>query len=83
LTSSWDLAAPGSSQRALFGGLDRERGDALMGALDRVNARWGRGTLRPATAGFEQSRAAWDTKFEMRSPRYTTRLNELPQMAGR
>ena len=38
---------------------------------------------RPATAGFERSRAAWDTKFEMRSPRYTTRLDELPRVAAR
>ena len=72
-----DLVPPDVAQRALFGGFDRERGGALMDALDAINTRWGRGTLRPAAAGFERSRAAWDTKFEMRSPRYTTRLDEV------
>lgn len=72
-----DLVAPGSSQRALFGGFDRERGEALMDALDAINSRWGRGTLRPAAAGIERQKRSWATKFEMRSPRYTTRLDEV------
>ena len=77
-----DLVSPERSQRALFGGFDRERGEALMGAMDAVNARWGRGTLRPAAAGFERARVAWDTKFEMRSPRYTTRLDEVMSVSA-
>ncbi len=47
-----------------------------MNALDACNARFGRGTVAPASAGF-WPRRAWSTKFEMRSPRYTTQLNEL------
>ena len=31
----------------------------------------------PMTVGNSAARA-WATKFEMRSPRYTTRLDELP-----
>jgi DNA polymerase V len=46
-----------------------------MIALDAVNARWGRNMLRPASAGFERQRGRWDTKFETRSRRYTTRLD--------
>jgi DNA polymerase V len=66
-----------ASQRALFGGFDRERGAALMGALDACNRRFGRGTVVPASAGMP-SRRGWSTAFSMRSPRYTTRLAELP-----
>ena len=36
-----------------------------------------RGTVVPGSTGFAPRRD-WSTKFEMRSPRYTTRLNELP-----
>jgi hypothetical protein len=35
------------------------------------------GTVVPTAGGFEKSRT-WSTKFEMRSPRYTTSVAELP-----
>ncbi len=74
-----DLVPLAASQRAMpgLGQLDREHGAALMAALDACNARFGRGSVVPAAAGFAQARA-WSTKFEMRSPRYTTRIDELP-----
>ncbi len=74
-----DLVPLAASQRALpgLGRLDRERSGRLMAAMDAINARHGRGTLVPASAGFAPARR-WATKFEMRSPRYTTRLDELP-----
>ena len=71
-----DLVPLAGSQRALIGALDREAGGALMAALDQCNKRWGRGTVVPGAAGFAPRRT-WSTKFEMRSPRYTTRLEEL------
>ncbi len=72
-----DLVPLKTSQRALIGGFDRERGGALMDAVDACNRRFGRGSVVSASAGQEKARA-WATKFEMRSPRYTTRLDELP-----
>lgn len=51
------------------------RGDALMAALDRVNAKWGRGTLTPAAAGIQRP---WSMRQNRRSPRYTTSWSELP-----
>ena len=60
-----------------LGQFDRDRGAALMAAVDACNARFGRGTVVPGATGFAQRRS-WSTKFEMRSPRYTTRLAELP-----
>ena len=77
------MVPPAASQRALpgLGRLDRERGAALMAALDASNGRFGRGAVVPASAGFAPRRD-WSTKFEMRSPRYDTGLDELPVVAA-
>ena len=72
-----DLVRLDGSQRTLIGGMDRERSGRIMAALDACNRRWGRGSVVPAAAG-TPSKRAWATKFEMRSPRYTTRMDELP-----
>ena len=78
-----DLVPLATSQRALIGAFDREQSAALMKALDACNRRWGRGAVVPASAGFAPRRN-WSTKFEMRSPRFTTRVDELPVVgAGR
>ncbi len=78
-----DLVPLAESQRALpgLGRLDREKSAALMQAVDECNRRFGRGTLVPGLAGVVPARRGWTTKFEMRSPRYTTRLAELPVLA--
>ena len=62
-------------QRSLLAAIDRDRRDRLMQALDEVNRRHGRGTLYPAALGVGRR---WATKFEQKSPCYTTRLDELP-----
>jgi len=49
----------------------------LMAAMDACNVRFGRGAVVPARAGLTEKRT-WSTKFEMRSPRYTTQVTELP-----
>ena len=74
-----DLVPLADSQRALPGmdlG-DRATSASLMAALDACNRRFGRGTVVTGAAGFPSKRG-WSTKFEMRSPRYTTTLDELP-----
>ena len=48
-----------------------------MGALDAVNARYGRGTLR---AGGTAPAAPWGMRQGNLSPRYTTRLGELMEV---
>jgi DNA polymerase V len=53
----------------------REKSTKLMAALDAVNDIWGRGTLRTGAAGFNHH---WAMRSENRSPRYTTKWNELP-----
>ncbi|CAX23500.1 protein of unknown function [Methylorubrum extorquens DM4] len=72
-----DLMPFEASQRALIGGLDRERSRPLMDALDDCNRRHGRGSVVLASSGWAKARS-WSTKFDMRSPRYTTRIDELP-----
>lgn len=72
-----DLMRMEDSPRALIGQMDRERSGQLMAAIDACNARWGRCAVVPARAGVADRRA-WSTKFEMRTPRYTTQVSELP-----
>ena len=74
-----DLVPFAWSQRALpgFGAAEPARSAALMTVLDACNARFGRDAVVPGSTGFAPRRD-WSTKFEMRSPRYTTRLDELP-----
>ena len=62
-------AAPGDASE------NAGRGGRLMDVLDRVNARWGRDTLFPASAGIARP---WDMRQTRRSPRYTTSWEELP-----
>ncbi|RYE88823.1 MAG: Y-family DNA polymerase [Hyphomicrobiales bacterium] len=77
-----DIVPLEASQRALIGSLDRERSGRLMEALDACNAKHGRGAVFSAAAGIARQRNAWITKFDMRSPRYTTRLEEVPTIAA-
>ena len=66
-------------QLDLFDTRDRNRDRRLMRALDTVNARMGAGALTFAAAGIERP---WKTKFNKRSPRYTTRWEELARVGG-
>ena len=62
----------------LIDAFDRESSAKLMGALDACNRRFGRGTVILASTGLERQRKRWDTRFAQRSPRYTTRVDEIP-----
>lgn len=45
-----------------------------MQALDAVNVRYGRGTLRPLATGIARP---WATRHDRLSRRYTTRIEEI------
>jgi DNA polymerase V len=66
----------------LFDTRDHARIRRLMLTMDRINREHGRGTMRIASAApfeFTPGRTvAWRGKCERRSPRYTTRWDELP-----
>lgn len=71
-----DLSPWASRQPSLFddpAALARRR--KLMATMDRINAEFGRGVIRLASAG---TRPAWVMRQDQRSPRYTTRWDELP-----
>lgn len=53
---------------------ERARSDELMRTLDAINARFGRDMIRPLSTGIEQP---WKMRQSWRSPRYTTRWDEL------
>jgi DNA polymerase V len=61
-------------QTHLFDQHDRKRSQRLMAALDVINTQWGSGTVRYAAVGL---RPPWITRCGRRSPRYTTRWEEL------
>lgn len=69
-----DLRPPAEAPAALFAA-PRPGSDALMRAVDGRNARYGRNTVFPAAMGIERG---WKLKGEHHSPRYTTRLADLP-----
>ncbi len=49
----------------------------LMDAIDQLNQRFGRGTLKLASAGAPRARKLWAMKQESKSPSYTTNWLEL------
>jgi len=60
----------------LQGHADRDAKAELMSAVDRLNKRYGSGTVWHASES--RARAAWQSKREHRSPRFTTNWAELP-----
>lgn len=52
----------------------------LMRAMDAVNARYGRNMLAPAGVTYQRP---WSLKQDLRSPRWTTRLDEVPTVVAR
>ena len=69
-----DLRRREDAPRTLFEAED-PRAAALMRAMDELNARYGRHTVFPAAMGIRRS---WRQRAEHCSPRYTTRLSDLP-----
>lgn len=65
---SQDLFEPMSTEAC-------QKKDALMQAIEGVQKRYGRGSLRLAAEGFVQP---WSMKSEQKSPNYTTSWQELP-----
>jgi DNA polymerase V len=71
-----DICSKDAVQANLFDTIDRKKHQALMNALDGINERYGRNTLKYACMG---DSAAWQIKQERLSPCYTTRLSDFPK----
>jgi DNA polymerase V len=65
---------PARQQAGMFATRDGAKSARAMAALDAVNARFGRGTLRPAATGMFK---AWAGRQSRHSPRYTTHAGEM------
>jgi len=63
-------------QAALWSELEREKRAKVWKVVDSLNANLGRDTVRVLSTG--PTVAAWKLKAEHRSPRWTTRWEELP-----
>ncbi|OQW86050.1 MAG: DNA polymerase V subunit UmuC [Rhodoferax ferrireducens] len=66
-------------------GTDADHGQAhyvdktqLMSAMDGLNRRYGRGTLKLASAGLAGDKRIWSMKQQRRTPGYTTCLADMP-----
>jgi DNA polymerase V len=74
-----DLQPAASQQRSLDleGEVHANRGQ-LMAVLDRLNRRYGQGTLRMASAGLTAGHQTWAMQQAHRTPAYTTCWADLP-----
>lgn len=69
-----DIVADAERQQSLMLGIDDERRTRLMEAVDQINRRHGRHTVRPLAMGRRQR---WEMKRGQLSDRYTPRLDEV------
>jgi DNA polymerase V len=69
-----DLCQRGQFTDDLFAELQPSAAEKVMGVLDAVNGRWGRGTLRPARVPVTPH---WGMKQALKSPNYTTSWQQL------
>ena len=69
-----NLCQPGEYTEDLFVTSQPGSSTRLMGVLDEINQRWGRGTLRSASV---PTNPDWGMRREMMSQSYTTRLDQL------
>ena len=47
----------------------------LMASLDKINKAYGKQSIQYAGMGLKKN---WQTKADLKSPRYTTRIDEVP-----
>ncbi|RCN12911.1 DNA polymerase V subunit UmuC [Pseudomonas aeruginosa] len=69
-----DLRQPGEFTGDLFAAVQSERATKAMAVMDSINAKWGRGTVRP---GGVPSGPDWGMRWELMSQSYTTSLQQL------
>lgn len=73
-----DIGPAGAVQGELdLFGIGEERSE-LMSAIDGINAKFGKGAIRVASAGAGDRRRDWQMRQELRTPHYTTRLEDIP-----
>ncbi len=79
----YDFVPASQLQTDLLGIVDvvgHSRAQQRMAAVDRINRRYGRQTIRLAA---EELGNAWEPKHDLRSPRYVSNWNELPKVSAK
>lgn len=74
-----DLSQRGELTPDLFAPKPRPGADQLMAAIDRINLKEGRGSIR---IGRIPEKTKWAMRRDMLSPRYTTQWDELIGVRG-
>ncbi|OWJ98223.1 DNA polymerase V subunit UmuC [Pseudomonas sp. A46] len=69
-----DLRQPGEFTGDLFAPVQSERATQAMAVMDAINARWGKGTMRPGGVPVSPD---WGMRRELMSQSYTTKLDQL------
>ena len=69
-----DLRQPGEFTGDLFAPVQPERATKAMAVMDAINAKWGRGTVRPGGVPAEPD---WGMRRELMSQSFTTRIDQL------
>jgi DNA polymerase V len=69
-----DLRQPGQFTYDLFAQSQPAAAEKVMGVLDEINQRWGRGTLR---TGSVPATPDWGMRREMMSQTFTTSFDQL------
>lgn len=64
----------------LFASSQPANSEKVMAVLDSINAKWGRGTLRP---GVVPAVPAWSMRRELMSQSFTTRVDQLWRVSAR
>ena len=72
---AFHLTPAGSHQESLFAPQGKD--DTLSPVMDDLNRQYGDGTLKYLAEGLG---SRWRAKQDSRSPRYTTRWDELPMV---
>lgn len=69
-----DIVADAKIQQSMLARIDSERRARLMEAVDGINRKHGRHTVRPLAVGYERD---WEMSRGRLLARYTTRLSEV------
>ncbi|AKD05360.1 Y-family DNA polymerase [Pontibacter korlensis] len=69
-----EIIPEGQVQLDLLDTVNREKHSQLMGVVDRLTDRFGRGMVKVAAQGTDNT---WKLKSEFKSPCYTTRISDL------
>jgi DNA polymerase V len=69
-----DIVADAERQQSILAGIDDDQRVSVMRAVEEINRKHGRHTVRPLAVNSEQR---WEMRRQHLSPRYTTRLDEV------